>query len=144
MAVLVAKCSNKQDVQMPAFPESPNKDNSGTFRSHAVTPFADDDDAKAAPSYHSGDDGEEEEDNDEAWDLKRIVSIQDLHGKSPVKCSTDTCDLLAACVYESTADPTNPWYSCLDCQVRYNVDGGGQKINTPVLQNKDLTVEQLF
>ena len=54
----------------------------------------------------------------EAWELKKIMSVDELQQKDPVKCCTEGCTLLAACVYFSSLDPDTPWSSCLDCQVR--------------------------
>lgn len=73
---------------------------------------------------------------DEAWDLKKVMTLQELKQKSPVKCKTEGCGLLAACVYVSNLDPKNPWPSCLDCQVRISRRGCSKII--------DVTLTQLF
>jgi hypothetical protein len=54
----------------------------------------------------------------ELWELKKVMSIADVTD-GPIKCSTDTCTLAAACVYVS--NQALKWYSCLDCQVRTNI-----------------------
>jgi hypothetical protein len=53
---------------------------------------------------------------EEAWDVKKVMSIADV-SDCPIKCSTETCTLAAACVYVSNLAPTEKWYTCLDCQV---------------------------
>ena len=57
------------------------------------------------------------EDEEEQWDLKKIMSIAAVVRKSPIKCSHDTCTLVAATVWVSNLKPSENWYSCLDCQV---------------------------
>lgn len=52
----------------------------------------------------------------ESWELKKVMSVKDLT-EFPIKCSTESCKLLASCVYISNLAPTSKWYSCLDCQV---------------------------
>ena len=54
---------------------------------------------------------------DEEWDLKTIMSIDAMKQASPIKCSHETCLLVAATVWVSNQKPTDNWYSCLDCQV---------------------------
>ena len=98
--VLATKCSEKQDIEMPALPESPTHNNSSTASCNSEK------EAKGG-------------DEEEGWELKRIMSIQDVTGDAPIKCSTETCLLPAACAYVSTLDPTSRWFCCLDCQVRF-------------------------
>jgi hypothetical protein len=52
---------------------------------------------------------------EEVWDVKKVMSIADVND-CPIKCSTETCTLAAACVYVSNLEPEK-WYTCLDCQV---------------------------
>jgi hypothetical protein len=63
-----------------------------------------------------------EEEPQEVWDLKKILSFDDLNKDATIKCSTDDCLLPACCVWISNIAPTTKWYSCLDCQGR---DFGG-------------------
>lgn len=65
------------------------------------------------------DDEEEGSEGDEEWDLKKILSIDAIKHACPIKCSHDTCTLVAATVWISNQKPTENWYSCLDCQVIY-------------------------
>lgn len=58
-----------------------------------------------------------EMDDDEQWDLKKIMSIAAVIRKSPIKCSHETCTLVAATVWVSNLKQSGKWYSCLDCQV---------------------------
>lgn len=55
-------------------------------------------------------------DEPEVWDLKTILSVQDITEKAS-KCSTDTCNLHAACIWVSNQAPSEDWFTCLDCQV---------------------------
>ena len=59
----------------------------------------------------------EDSEADEEWDLKKILSIDAIKHACPIKCSHDTCTLVAATVWISNKKPTENWYSCLDCQV---------------------------
>lgn len=61
---------------------------------------------------------EEMEEEEEQWELKKIMSIAAVARKSPIKCSHETCTLVAATVWVSNLKPSESWYSCLDCQVR--------------------------
>lgn len=63
------------------------------------------------------DDEEEGREGDEEWDLKKVLSIDAIKHACPIKCSHDTCTLVAATVWISNQKPTENWYSCLDCQV---------------------------
>jgi hypothetical protein len=74
-----------------------------------------DDDTNREGGVAGDDQGEEME---EAWDVKKVMSIADVND-CPIKCSTETCTLAAACVYVSNLAPTEKWYTCLDCQVSY-------------------------
>jgi hypothetical protein len=68
-----------------------------------------------APEENQNEGGMEEE---EQWDLKKIMSIAAVVRKSPIKCSHEACTLVAATVWVSNLKPSESWYSCLDCQVR--------------------------
>jgi hypothetical protein len=63
----------------------------------------------------SPDDNDEE--TVETWELKRIMSIEDITGSEATKCMSESCSLLAACLYVSSLDPASEWYTCVDCQV---------------------------
>ena len=60
---------------------------------------------------------EEDSEADEEWELKKIMPIEAINHEFPVKCSHDTCTLVAATVWVSNQKPDEKWYSCLDCQV---------------------------
>jgi hypothetical protein len=66
---------------------------------------------------NSSESNEKEGDDEEVWDLKKIMSIQAVSSNAPIKCSTDDCLMPAACAWVSTRNPTVNWYTCLDCQV---------------------------
>ena len=66
-------------------------------------------------------DEEEEEEEEEAWDLKHVHTIEEIESQK-IKCMTNKCPLIACTTYVSSLDPTNVWYSCLDCQEK---DYGG-------------------
>ena len=55
----------------------------------------------------------DEEDEDEQWDLKKILSIAEIK-EAPVICGHDDCDTPACCIWISTTN--SKWYTCLDCQ----------------------------
>ena len=59
---------------------------------------------------------EAEDDDEEEWEVKKIMSIQDLK-ECPIVCSGESCRNVAAMIYVSNLAPTEKWYSCLDCQV---------------------------
>eukprot|EP00980_Cylindrotheca_fusiformis_P023372 scaffold10429_cov126-Cylindrotheca_fusiformis.AAC.3 len=61
----------------------------------------------------SSNDGEPQE---EVWDLRKILSFNDLNKDATIKCSTEDCLLAACSVWVSNLEPTTKWYSCLDCQ----------------------------
>jgi hypothetical protein len=63
-------------------------------------------------------DEDDDEEPDALWDLKKIMSIDDIMHECPIKCSHKTCKLPAAAVWVCNAKPNENWYSCLDCQVR--------------------------
>jgi len=56
-------------------------------------------------------------DDDEAWDLKKILPVEEIT-KFPIQCDDEECNLLAAVVWTASKDPTQKWRGCLDCQVR--------------------------
>ena len=60
--------------------------------------------------------GKQGDEMEEVWDVKKVMSIADVND-CPIKCSTETCTLAAACVYISNLAPAEKWYTCLDCQV---------------------------
>lgn len=109
---LIANCSTKADIQMPLF-DSQTPANTGKAR--AITPeTGGENDIETTGSLeHDG----EETDDEEVWDLVKIIGADALLTDCPIKCSTDACLLPAACVYVSSHAPTQKWYTCLDCQV---------------------------
>ena len=66
---------------------------------------------------HKHENGEEDSEAIEEWELKKIMSIEAINHQFPVKCSHDSCTLVAATVWISNQKPDEKWYSCLDCQV---------------------------
>ena len=83
------------------------------------TPLA----APKQPEEQGKEEKAEEEDEDlveaeEVWDLKKIMSIEDVTHECPIKCSHEDCPLPAAVAWVSDQKPNSKWYSCLDHQVR--------------------------
>ena len=58
----------------------------------------------------------EEDALDDAWDLKKILPVEEIT-KFPIQCDEEECSLLAAVVWTSSKDPSEKWRGCLDCQV---------------------------
>ena len=109
---LIAHCATKSDIHMPVF-DSKTPKKAGKAR--AISP-----EMANQSGIEEADTLEQEEDDDsdeEVWDLVKIVGADALLIDSPIKCSTETCVLPAACVYVSSQAPTEKWYTCLDCQV---------------------------
>jgi hypothetical protein len=106
-------CSRRKNPTMPDFGAPPS----------STTPGKRDAPSKAliTPAPPQDDEGEEKEEDAEAWDLTRILSVEDIKD-CPIKCSSESCPLPAACVWISNQAPTTKWYSCLDCQTK---DFGG-------------------
>lgn len=57
-----------------------------------------------------------EEEKEELWDLKVVLSANQIRMAHPTLCQSDGCNLVACCIWSSNLDPETPWYSCLDCQ----------------------------
>jgi hypothetical protein len=79
----------------------------------------------------------EDDGSAEIWDLKRVLSIEQITKECPVKCSTEECPLPACCVWVSSRAPTTNWYSCLDCQAN-DFDGWPPLEELPV---KSMTMD---
>ena len=60
-------------------------------------------------------------DAEEHWDLKKVMTYEDLSMGGAIKCGSEPCTLAAAVVYCSTLS-LQKWYTCLDCQLK---DFGG-------------------
>lgn len=134
---LVKKCSKAADVAMPSFPrrlseaqELAKQESTDSHVFSKVQEFPKASLSKVAPSGDShqthvvesgAQTGTEIVEEAEAWDLKKVMTLQDLQQESPVKCKTDGCTLLAACEYVSNKDPENSWPSCVDCQVGFRL-----------------------
>lgn len=58
---------------------------------------------------------------EEVWTMTQVLSVKDI-SNCPIKCKTEECTMAAAVVYRSNIDPAK-WYSCLDCQVSYPLEG---------------------
>jgi hypothetical protein len=54
--------------------------------------------------------------DEEKWDIQKIISMEELMREGTIKCSAETCSLAAAALYCST-NLKEKWYSCLDCQL---------------------------
>lgn len=78
-----------------------------------------------------------EVDCEESWDMKKIMSFEDLAKEGTIKCGSQTCPLAAAAVYCSTLSNAK-WYTCLDCQV---VDYGGWPENSEDIPIRTMTFE---
>ncbi len=113
---LIKHCAAKPDIDMHLFGSKTPKN---TGKARAISPdMADENGAKDPDTPEHG--GDNESDAEEVWDLVKIIEIDALLIDSPVKCSTDTCLLPAACVYVSSHASTEKWYTCLDCQVSFS------------------------
>lgn len=60
---------------------------------------------------------DDEEEDEGPWELKKILSVQELTNSYPIKCSTLGCVLPAGVVYSSVSNTKCIYYYCLDCQV---------------------------
>jgi len=76
---------------------------------------------EANSSESEGDDSDDVEEVD-LWDLKMVLTASQFRKAGTVRCATTTCDRVACCIWFSSANPKEPWYSCLDCQAK---DFGG-------------------
>lgn len=95
---------------------SPSDKNELTSSPSAVTSMPE------SSTTTQADEGSNDGQPSEVWDLKKILSLDDLTKDAAIKCSTDDCRLPACCIWVSNFMPTTKWYSCLDCQER---DFGG-------------------
>ena len=75
-------------------------------------PFADEEE-----DGKEGDDDEEEEEEEEMWELKKILTVEEISTRN-FMCNGVGCPNVACSVYQSTHDTNcvNAWFSCLDCQ----------------------------
>jgi hypothetical protein len=126
---LISKCSRKKDIPMPNFAaeekteemavDTPTSDETCNDKERDPSKVIESTDTNASiindadGNEANGDQGEEAQ---EVWDVRKVMSIADVND-CPIKCSTETCTLAAACVYVSNLAPTEKWYTCLDCQV---------------------------
>ena len=75
----------------------------------------------------------------EMWDIKKILSLQDITKEATIKCSHEGCPLPACSIWSSNLAPTTKWYSCLDCQEN-DFDGWPPVGELPI---KSMTQEHL-
>jgi hypothetical protein len=126
---LISKCSRKKDAPMPDFAaedkteemdvDTPTSDETCNDKERDPSKVIESNDKNVSiindADESQGDQGVEMV---EAWDVRKVMSIADVND-CPIKCSTETCTLAAACIYVSNLAPTEKWYTCLDCQVSY-------------------------
>ena len=60
--------------------------------------------------------GKEEEEKEEIWELKKVMTVDEIKRANPIMCNT--CPNVACSVYQSTLDTncTDAWFTCVDCQ----------------------------
>mmetsp|Transcript_407 Transcript_407/g.991 ORF Transcript_407/g.991 Transcript_407/m.991 type:complete len:133 (+) Transcript_407:392-790(+) len=108
-SLMQSKCSKRKSVAMPLLPEEAGGEipisEGGQNRTGGDSPD---------PIPVNDPDDEQEE----QWDVIKVMSMKDLEERQIV-CNGDSCSTVAAVVYRSNLKPTEKWYSCLDCQVRY-------------------------
>jgi hypothetical protein len=85
------------------------------------SPSNDDGVARAADASGSGNEGHGEENGneyEEMWELKKVLTVEDITKAKPIMCNGNACPNVACSVYQSTLDTngTNAWFSCVDCQ----------------------------
>lgn len=130
----MSKCSNNKSPEMPEFIETefkggsaPNKqqDNdivapeNGIETKEQSMPS---DDVQQSDDDEDKDDDDpqknEEQENEDVWELVKIMSCADVSSDCPIKCSIESCPVPAAVAYVSNQKANEKWYGCLDCQVR--------------------------
>lgn len=85
--------------------ENVNKNVMSSDSQHAKETLADSSDAIDESNH----------DEEEKWDLTKVLSHSQVTKECPIKCSTDDCRLVACCVWISNLS-SEKWYSCIDCQ----------------------------
>jgi hypothetical protein len=86
------------------------------FVSQETTGSVDDCDANETQTNSSDPvDESNNDDEEEMWDLTKILPHSQVTKECPIKCSTEDCRLAACCVWVSNLSP-NKWYCCIDCQ----------------------------
>ena len=58
-----------------------------------------------APVVSQSTDQDAEEEENEIWDLKKILPYADITKEATIKCSTETCKLPACCIWKSNLAP---------------------------------------
>jgi len=63
-------------------------------------------------------DGEDDGDDDDEgqYDLKKVLTLEELQQEDTICCSQDGCGLPAFGLYVNNANPRDRWFYCLDCQ----------------------------
>jgi hypothetical protein len=83
----------------------------------AITQTQDDSTMVDGNEDSSEDAAAEDEEDEGQYDLKKILSLQDLMKDDTICCSQDACGGLPAFgMYINSIDPKDRWYYCLDCQ----------------------------
>jgi hypothetical protein len=59
----------------------------------------------------------EAETEEEAWELTKVFSSNEILGTNPTMCHNEGCPLKAAVLYTVVKSPDTYWCGCLDCQV---------------------------
>lgn len=68
----------------------------------------------------------------ELWDLIIVLPIEQINDPHGQQCVSTGCQLTACCIWSGSADPTNPWYCCMDCQERYYKGWPAEKRDIPL------------
>ena len=84
------------------------------------------------------DEGDDSED-DTVWNLSRVFTEQDIRSTAPAICTTENCNLLVCCIWES--EKGEKWNTCVDCQEE---DYGGWPEDEAPTDNELINCIHLF
>lgn len=84
------------------------------------------------------------DDTDGQYDLKQVLSLEDLLKEDTICCSQENCDLSAFGLYVNSKNDKDRWYYCLDCQ-ESDFDGWPPAEELPInyIEPKHLSVMAL-
>lgn len=73
---------------------------------------------KEGNEEEEGKNEEEEEEEEEMWELKKVMTVDEIKRPKPVMCMGNACPNVACSVYQSTLDTncTEAWFTCVNCQ----------------------------